>query len=38
MLSLCAMLVFLHTRLATRIVTAFVACHDLEFPLLKSDV
>jgi hypothetical protein len=37
MLSLCVMHVFLHTQLATRIVTAFVACHDLEYPPLKSD-
>jgi hypothetical protein len=38
MLSLCVMHVFLRTQPATRIVTAFVACHVLEFPPLKSDV
>jgi hypothetical protein len=37
MLSLCVMHVFLHTPLVTRIVIAFVACHNLEFPPLKSD-
>jgi hypothetical protein len=37
-LSQYVMRVFLRTRLVTRIVTAFVACHVLEFPPLKSGV